>query len=363
MGLIGIVIAAAAILGVAYVTYGSLLARLLRLDATRPTPAVELRDDLDYEPIRGLDVVSATLFGDCRRWTDRRADSRRADLRLAAGADLDLVGSIFIGGVHDFTSLVASIRHQARSIAEVVRDHMSRLSYLLFLAFIWIALVYIIVAFTDITAASFVGPATEENGGVGGGAIASSSLLYLILPIIMGLLLRYGKLPLGPLTAVFIVLVGVAIRCGKFIPFDVANGFGRCNEHWKPRSASVCSASRQAGRGAQHGRCRCRGRTKAARDQSSEIWDVAARLLPGGGRGAGVAAAATARALGRLLSVLRPRSGRCGRIFDLDGGIEIKYPAFRGWSKMTRSGVVRSDPLSRCCSSPLPAAHAPASTR
>ena len=43
------------------------------------------------------------------------------------------------------------------SIAEVVRDHMSRRSYFLFLMFIWIALVYIIVAFTDITASAFVG--------------------------------------------------------------------------------------------------------------------------------------------------------------------------------------------------------------
>ena len=50
------------------------------------------------------------------------------------------------------TALTASIRHKARSIAEVVREHMSQRSYMLFLIFIWIALVYIIVAFTDITA-------------------------------------------------------------------------------------------------------------------------------------------------------------------------------------------------------------------
>ena len=44
-----------------------------------------------------------------------------------------LLGSIFIGGVHDMTALTASIRHKARSIAEVVRDHMSQRSYMLFL--------------------------------------------------------------------------------------------------------------------------------------------------------------------------------------------------------------------------------------
>jgi hypothetical protein len=73
-----------------------------------------------------------------------------------------VLGSVFIGGVHDMTALVASVRHKARSIAEVVRDHMSQRSYVLFLTFIWIALIYIIVAFTDITAASSVGWRSES---------------------------------------------------------------------------------------------------------------------------------------------------------------------------------------------------------
>jgi carbon starvation protein len=151
-----------------------------------------------------------------------------------------LVGSIFIGGVHDMTALVASIRHKARSIAEVVRDHMSQLSYVLFLIFIWIALVYIIVAFTDITAGAFVGgpehlrlgtaaPANaavtaqtiSETGGVTGGAIASSSLLYLALPVIMGLLLRFTRLSLGWATLIFVPLVGVVIWIGQFMPIDL----------------------------------------------------------------------------------------------------------------------------------------------
>jgi carbon starvation protein len=221
MGLIVIVLASAAILGVAYVTYGRFLARLLQLDAKTPTPAVELRDDIDYEP-----VATSSLFP---QHFSAIAAAGPIVGPILAGLTFGwlpaliwiLVGSVLIGGVHDFTSLVASIRHKARSIAEVVRDHMSPLSYLLFLSFIWIALIYIIVAFTDVTAASFVALPKAEPGGVGGGAIAASSLLYLVLPIIMGLLLRYAKLPLGPLTAVFIVLVAIAIGVGKFIPIDV----------------------------------------------------------------------------------------------------------------------------------------------
>jgi carbon starvation protein len=159
-----------------------------------------------------------------------------------------LVGSILLGGVHDFTALVASIRHKARSIAEVVRDHMTRRSYVVFLSFIWIALVYIIVAFTDITAASFIGRQVLENGQtVTGGAIATSSLLYLALPIIMGLLLRYTKLTLGWATVIFLPLVGVAIWAGQFMPLDLAAILGipddRAHKVWDVLLLVYCFAA------------------------------------------------------------------------------------------------------------------------
>jgi hypothetical protein len=51
MSLLAILLPAAAILATAYVTYGRLLARLFRLDPAAATPAVTLRDDVDYEPI------------------------------------------------------------------------------------------------------------------------------------------------------------------------------------------------------------------------------------------------------------------------------------------------------------------------
>ncbi len=50
MEMLGIVIGSAVILTIAYFTYGRLLARLFRLDNNTPTPAVTLRDDLDYMP-------------------------------------------------------------------------------------------------------------------------------------------------------------------------------------------------------------------------------------------------------------------------------------------------------------------------
>jgi carbon starvation protein len=223
MYLLPVVLFSAVLLLLAYRWYGGLLCRWLRLDPEARTPAVEMRDDVDYVPIEPKflfgqhfsaiaaagpivgPILAAAMFG----WVPALA--------------WIVLGSIFIGGVHDMGSLVASIRHQARSIAEVVREHMNRRSYVLFLVFIWITLVYVIVAFTDIVASSFVGRQALEDGTViSGGGIATSSLLYLALPVIMGLLLRYAGLSLRWATLIFLPLVGVAIWAGPLMPFDLA---------------------------------------------------------------------------------------------------------------------------------------------
>jgi carbon starvation protein len=227
MSLLAIVLASGACLLVAYLLYGRLLARLLRLDDRAVTPAVSMRDGIDYEPIAPKLLLSQHLSA--------IAAAGPIVGPILAGLMFGwlpallwiLLGAIFVGGVHDMTALVASVRHKGRSIAEVVSEHMTRRSYVLFLLFVWIALVYIIVAFTDIVAKSFVSAyeiALPDGGthAVPAGAIATSSLLYLALPVAMGLLLRFTKIGVGAATAIFLPLVGVAIWLGPRLPLDLA---------------------------------------------------------------------------------------------------------------------------------------------
>ncbi|MDO5573525.1 MAG: carbon starvation protein A [bacterium] len=215
-----IVVGCALFLIMGYLTYGKFLAKkVFELDDHNPVPSQEINDGVDYVPAKkGMlmgqhfsaiaaagpvngPILAAVMFG----WVPALI--------------WVLLGSIFIGGVHDMGSLVASVRHKAKSISEVVRENVSPRAWLLFMVFIWITLVYVIVAFTDITASSFVGNVELENGDVvAGAAIASSSLMYLILPIIMGLLMRYARLKEGVAVAIFLPLVGVAIWAGKYLP-------------------------------------------------------------------------------------------------------------------------------------------------
>ena len=202
MTILPIVAACAVILVIAYLTYGKLIARWFGIDPSRTTPAVEMEDGNDFVPappgvvlgghftaIAAAGPVVGPIFaGLAFGWLP-------ALLWI-------LIGAILIGGVHDTGALLASIRHKAASITQVVREHMSRSAYLMFLIFVWIALVYVIIAFADVTASTF---GFFENFSVmvdgqptkiplNGGAVAIGASAYLLLSIILGLLLRYTRL-------------------------------------------------------------------------------------------------------------------------------------------------------------------------
>ena len=295
MSMLPVVLACAAVLSIAYRVYGPVLARLLQLDPNRRTPAVEMADGVDYEPIEPKFLISQHFSAIAAAGPIVGPILAGIYFGWVPALLWILVGAIFIGGVHDMTSLVASVRHKARSIAEVVRDNMTRRSYALFLTFIWIALVYIVVAFTDVTARSFIGAQTLENGDVvSGGGIATSSLLYLALPLIMGLLLRYTKLSLGMATVIFLPLVGFTIWIGQKMPLDLGSLLG------------------------------------VSPDTAVKIWDVfllaycfLAALIP-------VWLLLQPRGhLGGYFLFIALIGGSLGLVF---GGKSIQYPAFTGWS-------------------------------
>jgi carbon starvation protein len=197
-----------ALLVAGYRLYGGFVARRFALDDSRPTPAHERRDDADYVPtprfylfaqhfsaiaaagpIAGP-IIACRSFGwlPCLVWIG--------------------FGVVLIGAVHDFSALTASIRHGGSSIAEIARERLGHGAGRAMMAFIWIALVYVIVAFADITAGSFA-HGTEELAAAGatfnrGGAVAAASVMYLGLSIVLGLVQRWLKPPLWLATAIFV---------------------------------------------------------------------------------------------------------------------------------------------------------------
>ena len=88
------------------------------------------------------------------------------------------------------------------------------------MAFIWIALIYVIVAFADITAGSFVSVVDEIEGIKvnfnPGGAVASASVFYLLLSVLMGITQRFFKPPLWLLTVIFVPATFVVVWMGTW---------------------------------------------------------------------------------------------------------------------------------------------------
>jgi carbon starvation protein len=198
----------AALLALGYRFYGRFIAAQFALDDGRPTPAVTADDGIDFVPTRPFylmgqhfsaiaaagpiagPILACQQFGwlPCVLWIG--------------------LGVVFIGAMHDFASLVASVRHQGRSIAEIIRLELGRRAWLAMMAFMWLALVYVILAFTDITASTFVGR-TEDLAGMAapfsqGGAVALASVAYLLLSLVMGFVERYLRPPLWLTTLVFV---------------------------------------------------------------------------------------------------------------------------------------------------------------
>ena len=223
MSIIFIVLGMSVLLYIAYRTYGTFLSKkVFDLDNECQTPSVEMEDGLDYVPTEPKFLLGQHFSAIAAAGPITGPIIAGIAFGWVPALIWILVGSIFIGGVHDMGALIASVRNKGRSITETVRMNVSRNAWILFNLFVFVTLVMIIVAFTDITTSSFVNAIDIGNGEmVGGGAIATSSLLYLALPIIMGVLLKYTKLSLTWATIIFLPLVGVAIWIGKFIPFNL----------------------------------------------------------------------------------------------------------------------------------------------
>jgi len=196
------------LLAAAYRLYGGWVARQFQLDDTRTTPANQVNDGVDFVPTKPF-----YLFG--QHFSAIAAAGPIAGPILACQAFGWLpcllwigLGVVLIGAVHDFSTLAASVRHGATSIAEIMREHLGNGAGRAMMAFIWIALLYVIVAFADITAGTFVGGSEELKATTvnfnPGGAVAAASIMYLLLSVLLGLVQRYLKPPLWLVTIIFV---------------------------------------------------------------------------------------------------------------------------------------------------------------
>ena len=205
---------------VGYKLYGGLLERrLVETDCQRPTPAHKLQDGVDYDPAHPL-----VLFGHHFSSIAGAGPIIGPVLGLAlfgwvAVLGWVLLGTLFIGGVHDYLSLMMSCRSEGRSVADIGRRVISPIAGTLFSVFLWLALVLIIAVF----------------GVVGSKALIAKDIgaqmtfpTFMIIPIAMvfGWVQRRRLMPLWASTLLAMVLLFVCIYLGyKWLPISMESLF------------------------------------------------------------------------------------------------------------------------------------------
>ncbi|MEM9186390.1 MAG: carbon starvation protein A [Planctomycetota bacterium] len=134
-------------LSVAYHTYGRWIGgRVFRLSAGADVPSRQLRDDTDYVP-----TSKSVVFG--HHFTSIAGTGPIVGPAIAVfwgwlpALMWVVLGSIFIGAVHDFGALVVSLRNRGQTVGEVAGRLISPRAKTLFLLVLFFSLMVVIAIF------------------------------------------------------------------------------------------------------------------------------------------------------------------------------------------------------------------------
>lgn len=187
-----------------YFIYGRFIEKVFGIDPKRETPAIGLRDDMDFVPlpawkvflIQFLNIAGlGPIFGAI------------AGAMFGPAAFLWIVlGSIFAGAVHDYLSGMLSLRHDGLSISEVVGIYLGASVKQLMRWFTVILLIFVGTVF-------LVGPAKIINGMTGGPSEVWIWVLIILAYYILSTLLPIDKIisKLYPIFGVAMLLMAIGL--------------------------------------------------------------------------------------------------------------------------------------------------------
>ena len=191
----------------AYRTYGRYVANALRINDERETPAHRHEDGVDFVPA-SRPVVLGHHFASIAGAGPIVGPIIAISFGWLPTFLWILFGAVFIGAMHDFTTMVASVRHRGRTISDVVEDYLGVPAKRLFVLFAFAALILVIGVFTNIVATTFVNKPE----------VATTSGLFVALAIGYGTVTRRFSIPLIPATIAGLIGLAFCIYLGGQFP-------------------------------------------------------------------------------------------------------------------------------------------------
>lgn len=194
---------------VGYIGYSRYLAnQLAELDDEQETPAHKYEDGQEYVPSK-----KPVLLG--HHYSSIAGGAPIAGpLTAVAGFGWlpallwVAIGNPIIGAVHDFMALVASVRHEGRSIGYIVGQYVGERGKRMLLIFAWLLIVLVVAAFVFLVAS--VMDAFP--------AAAMAAVIYIGLAVVFGVYLYQLNGPFLPGAIVFTIGVFAAVWVGLQYP-------------------------------------------------------------------------------------------------------------------------------------------------
>lgn len=191
-----------------YFTYGKKIERdVVKASDTIDAPSKRLYDGIDYVPAHRM-----VLFGHHFSSIAGAGPIIGPALAMCWGWLPALLwvwlGNVFIGAIHDYLALMASMRYDGKSVQFVASDLISKRTGRAFYWIVFFLLVLVVAAFATVISTMFA--KTPE--------IAGASIYVTIAAIILGLLIYRVKMNLPAATVIGIALLAVGIWLGTKTP-------------------------------------------------------------------------------------------------------------------------------------------------
>lgn len=194
-----------------YRLYGRFLARVVfRLNAKAEVPSKALEDGVDYVPTR-----RGVVFG--HHFTSIAGTGPIVGPAVAIiwgwlpAVLWVFLGSLFMGAVHDFGSLVISLRNQGKSISDYTAKYISRRTRLLFFLIVFLELWIVIAVFGLVIALIFnIFPVS-----------VFPVWMQILIAVILGIVLKRKGVNVLLSTLIAVVVMYLTVIAGAYWPFQM----------------------------------------------------------------------------------------------------------------------------------------------
>ncbi len=205
-----VLLTVAIIYALAYIFYGKRLLqeRIVKADPNRKTPAFTKFDGVDYVPTNKY-----VLYGHHFASIAGAGPIVGPSIAMAYGWFLPLLwvlfGNVFIGAVHDYLSIMASVRYGGLSVMSISENVMGRKAKYIFLVYVYAALILVVAAFASVAAIIYT-----KNPWA-----ATNAIVYMPIALLLGIMVYRVGIGVRPSTLIAIVLVILGFYYSYKVPF------------------------------------------------------------------------------------------------------------------------------------------------